>query len=218
MVTIAHITKKILEREPFLEEALIKGIINYVALADKLQPEIEKELKKKVKTSAIMMALRRLSEKQKEGIGRRIGLKFKDTDITLKSDLFEITTDKTPKSVERVRRLYDIVDLSKGDFLTITHGVYQTTIISNKKHKKEITKILGDSIKIIPNLSSLTINIPLESYDTVGMFYLITKALAWANINIVEIVSTFTELTVILQEDDVPQSFKIMKKIIEQEN
>ncbi len=57
MVTVSHLVEKIVKRKPFLEEALARGILNYVALAETLQPEIEKELKTKVKTSAIMMAL-----------------------------------------------------------------------------------------------------------------------------------------------------------------
>ena len=66
MPTIAHIAEKMVERKPFIEEAMAQGVINYASLAQILQPEIEKELKKKVKTSAVMMALRRTSEKLQE--------------------------------------------------------------------------------------------------------------------------------------------------------
>ena len=63
MVTIAKIVENIINEKPFLQEALSHGIINNAALAYNLIPEIEKELKKKVKFSAVNMAIRRLSEK-----------------------------------------------------------------------------------------------------------------------------------------------------------
>jgi hypothetical protein len=46
----------------FLQAAMSKNIISFTLLAKYLRPEIEKELQKKVKPSAIIMALRRYSE------------------------------------------------------------------------------------------------------------------------------------------------------------
>ena len=63
MVNVSHLVEKIIEQKPFLQEALSKGIVNNAALAEELRPQIEKELKKEVKFSAVNMAVRRLSEK-----------------------------------------------------------------------------------------------------------------------------------------------------------
>ena len=49
MVTVAHLVEKMIEQKPFLQESLNQGIINNAALAERLLPQIEKELKKKVK-------------------------------------------------------------------------------------------------------------------------------------------------------------------------
>ncbi|MBS3140305.1 hypothetical protein J4479_04850 [Candidatus Woesearchaeota archaeon] len=219
MVTVSHLAEKIVERKPFLEEALAKGIINYVALAEILRPEIEKELKKEVKTSAIMMSLRRLSEKLEKNFIKQAQIRFKETDITIKSNLFEITVLKSSVIISNIKRLYDLIDFSRGDFLTITHGIYEITIISNKKHKNKIERILEEEkiVKIIDNLSSLTIKIPIEAVEQIGLFYIVTKALNWENINIIEIVSTLTEMTFILKEDDISQAFNILKKLIEEQ-
>ncbi len=217
MVTISHLTEKIIEKKPFLEEALAKGIINYVALAGILKPEIEKELKKEVKISAIMMSLRRLSEKLEKSFIRQAHIRFKETDITIKSDLFEITVLKSTTIINNIKKLYDLIDFSRGDFLTITHGVYEITIISNKKYKNKIEKIIEEEkiIKIIDGLSSLTIKIPIESIEQVGLFYVITKTLNWENINIIEIVSTLTEMTFIIDETNTARAFDTLKKLVE---
>lgn len=47
-----------------------------------------------------------------------------------------------------------------------------------------------------------------------GLFYKITRALNWENINIVDIISTWTEMSFIVKEDDIPKAFTVLKKII----
>ena len=66
MVTVSHIVNHLIMEKPFLEDALARGIINYAGLAEELQPIIETEMDKKVKITAIVMALRRHSEKIKK--------------------------------------------------------------------------------------------------------------------------------------------------------
>jgi len=217
MVTIAHLVEKMIERKPFLEEALSKGIINYGALADLVKPEVEQELKQEVKHSAVMMALRRYSEKAKHKLFRKI--KFRDeTDINLRSDLVEITVVKTPDAGDLIKKLYEFIDYKKGDFISIVQGIHEISIITNKKHESNFVKCLQKKeIKsIIKELSSLTINIPEDSTKIIGLFYVITRALSWENISIIEIVSTWSEMTYILKTEDAPFAFKVIKQVIEE--
>ena len=216
MTTISNIAQKIVREKPFLEEALAKGLINYAALAENFQEEIEKELRKKVKISAIVMALRRLAEKLETELIKKTSFQFKETDVTIKSDLVEFTVQKSPTVIKSIRKVYDSVDFSKGDFLTMTQGIYEITLIFNKKYKNKFEKIFEHEkiIKTIEELASVTIKIPIDVVETVGFFYIITKALNWENINIIEIVSTLTELTFIVKEDDAPRAFKVLKGLV----
>jgi len=217
MPTIAHLTRKIIEKKPFLEEALSEGIINNAALAEKMIPELEKELKKKVKFSAVNLAIRRMAENM--GKKSLINLKFeKDTDITIKSNIIEIIIYKNEKITEYIKKIYNIMDFRKGDFLTITQGINEVMIITNEKHEKNITDLLPAKAikKKIKKLSTLTINVPESSVETVGLFYVISKTLNWENINIVDLVSTFTEITLIVKEDDASRAFDVLKKLIEE--
>ncbi len=186
-------------------------------MAEEIKKDVEKEYGNKVKNSAVMMALRRAQIKLGKSFVRTSTISLKETDISTKSDLFEITVLKSDSVINNIVKLYNIIDFSHGDFLTVTQGVHEITLISNKKYKNKIEKIMEYEkiIKIVDNLASLTINIPMESIKEVGLFYTITKALNWENICIIEIVSTLTELTFILKEDDIPNAFKVMKNLID---
>lgn len=214
---IAQIVEKLIEQKPFLQEALGKQIINHAALAETLIPEIENIIKTKVKFSTVNMAIRRLSEK----INKELKVEYKfnnDTNITLKSKLIEITTYKTNNTHEIIKDIYKIINFNEGDFLTITHGLNEIMFITNTKNEKAIKEILPPEIikKEITNLSSITINISDKSYQSIGLFYIITRALNWSNINIIDIVSTLTEMTFIIKNTDAAKAYESITKAIEE--
>ena len=60
MTSIPNIVEEIIKKKPFLEDALVNGLVNLSALARHLKPEIEKHIDKPVNDSAIIMALNRL--------------------------------------------------------------------------------------------------------------------------------------------------------------
>jgi len=109
--------------------------------------------------------------------------------------------------------LYGLVSFQRDNFFTITQGANEVTIIANKKFKDKVLKIL-EKEKITykaEDLASLTITIPKEALNTPGFLYYVTKTLAWENINVVEVVSTHTELTCILREKDVTRAFSVLR-------
>lgn len=214
MVTISRVVEKIIEDNPFIQEAISRGIINYAALAESIKLRVENEIGEKVKDSAIMMALRRLGEKLDKKLSPKV--KFDHgTDIFVKSDLFEITVKKSRKIFGLMREIYETVDPER-DFLTITEGLTQVTIISNERNKNKILEILKKEriISEIYNLSSLSTTLPSHAVEGVGYFYVLTRVFAWENIPIIELVSTLNELTLIVKEKDVPKAFTVFKEAI----
>src|SRR3989339_670852 len=96
MVTIAHLINKKMKDLPFIHEAMDKNIINFGGLAELLKPEVEKELNKKVKGSAVSMALRRFHDQNKSLKLKKIKL-TEELDLVVKSNLFEVSIQKSNK-------------------------------------------------------------------------------------------------------------------------
>ena len=216
MPSVARAVAEIVEKRPFLEEALATEIVNYSYLAELLKPDVENEVGREVKRSAIIMALRRLGESLKGGFVGNMPIKFKGSDITVKSGIFELTVPRTESSLRSVPKLYELVDFSKGDFLTVTQGLYEITILSNSKYKVKIGGLFGKigEANTIDMLASITVKIPKEAVGEVGAIYMLIKALSWNNINIIEIVSTFTELTFIIRESDTGRAFNSLMWLV----
>lgn len=219
MVTIARTVEKIIQGKPFLQEALIRGIVNVAALAEEITSEVEQEMGQKVKFSAVMMAIRRLGEKLEKTVINRARFD-KNSDINVRSDLYEITVKKVPGIQTKISKLYELINTIETDILTVTQGFNEITLITNKRNKPKLRKVFK-SIEIkseIDDIASITINIPVEAIESVGLFYIATKALTWENINAIEVVSTFTELTFIIKEKDAAKAFDTLKRLIKEQS
>ena len=60
MLTIPNAVEEVIKKKPFLEGALVEGLVNLSALARQLKPDIEKKVGRPVNDSAVIMALNRL--------------------------------------------------------------------------------------------------------------------------------------------------------------
>lgn len=218
MVTIARITEKYIEQRPFLQEALSRGIINYGALADSIMPYVKKEFGKPVKHAAVMMALRRLTDKLEKKFVSEENFQKHLLDLSVKSNLFDLTVVKTPETLASIKELYKIADFNRGDVLSITQSYHEITIISNQYLLEKIEAIFAKKGKVIKkkikHVSSLTVTITPKATEIPGFYYTILRALAWHNINVVEVVSTFTELMFLLSEDDVTRAYNVLRGLL----
>jgi len=212
MITVAEEIEKIVTSSPFLEEGLRRGIINCSALAREIQPQVENALIKDVSESAILMALKRLSSRlagkriSHESVLREMG------DLTVRSNLSEFTFLKSGALMEKQKSLLDKISDGSDHFITFTQGVLESTIIVSAVLKKDVEKIFKKEklISSLHDLSAIIIKLPVQSVSTPGVHYSILKQLAWKNINVVEVVSTYTEFTVVLEKRKVDLAFSVL--------
>jgi len=216
IVTISHLVKKIVKDKPFLQEALSRKIISYGNLSEQIKPKIEKELEKSVKHSAVVMALRRYSD-ELEKESRRLKPFDYNSEIVMKTNICDFTVLKSSALLTKLKLLYSLVDFTKGDILNIILGNYEVSIVINEKYKDKLAKFLKGE-KILNKESGLTaLSINFRSGDfmhTPGIIFTIIRKLAWENINIFEIVSTKTELTLILKQGNSVKAYESLQELI----
>jgi len=214
MITVPEATKKIIERSRYLSEAMSKGLLNYSALARYIKPELEEMLFKDVSESSVIMALKRLEPYFKP--------KFKPIDVfktspemIVRSNLGELTLNNSVDLKTNVSKIFALYASQSKYFFTLTEGVSETTIIASEGLFIDIKKLLAKEsvLSEYKNLSSITIRMPKEVMETPGIFYFFLKSLAWEGINIVEMVSTNLEFTLILEDAEVNRAFAILKSL-----
>jgi hypothetical protein len=216
MVTISHIVGKLVDERVYIQESMNKEIISFALLAKQLQPEVEEELGKKIKKHAIEMALRRYTEQLKE---KHKTVKFNySSDIIMKTKICDIAVSRSPTLLDKLKKLYDIINFEKGDNLNIIQGNGEVSIVTNERYKEKfLNNLKGEKIlNIEKDLISLTMTFSKEFLYTPGVIFNIIRNIAWENINIFEVVSTNTEFTVILHKNDAMKAYKALEKLIKQ--
>jgi aspartokinase len=215
MITIPEAVESIVKKSLFLEEALFRGIVNLSALARLVKPDVERELMKEAQESAITIALIRLSKKIRQRKERLLG-EFKSVpDIIVRSNLMEVTYSNSSSVFVSRKKLLDQLGGKQAYFLTFTQGINETTIIASRELKDKIKALFTeeDALSWIDDLSSITVLLPPDTAMIPGIYSYILKALSWEGINIVEVVSTLSELTIVLEDIDIDRAFSIIKRL-----
>ena len=216
MATVSHIVKKIVSEQPFVEEGLANGIISAAGLAEQMLPQIEKELGKKVKQAAVVMAVRRHSDEIAEHRKKTKAFNYAG-EIILKSNICDFTVVKSNIFLAKLKNIHNLVNFEKGDTLNVIVGNNQVSIIINEKYMQKLEKFLSGekTLNKEKGLVSLTIIFTSDDFlHTPGIVFDIVRRLAWENINIYEIVSTMTELTFILHKKDSMKAYDVLQEMV----
>ncbi len=213
MKTIQQAVTAIINKTPFIEEALYDKLINVSSLARVIKPEVEKMLKKEIKEGAIMMAINRISPSSVLKIRKNIKkIALTSGDFIMRSDLCDYTFKNTSTLVPKIIKLLKDLGNDNDNFFTISQGVFETSIVLSKKIESKIERIFKEE-KVLwstTNLASLTIKLPKSNIEQSGVYYFILKQLAWANISVQEVISTTHEITIVVKEIDIKQTFSIL--------
>ncbi len=174
---------------------------------------MQKQLEKPVKEGAIIVAINRREPNYYYKIN--IGIKgFLNSlgDITVRSDLRDYTYANSDTLPECERKLISRTGMNKDNFVTVSRGIYETTIIVSRAMEHLVEKSFRQEKLIAEktNLSSITIRLPKNNTEISGIYYFILKKIAWAGINIVEIISTTHEFTLVVSEELVHQALGIL--------
>ena len=213
MRTIQQAVTAIINKTPFIEEALYDKLINVSSLARIIKPDVEKILKKEIKDGAIMMAINRLSPSSVLKTRRNIKkIALSSGDFIMRSDLCDYTFKNTPTLIQKITKLLNDIGNDSDNFFTISQGVFETNIVVSKKLEEKIDRIFKDEIVLysISNLASITIKLPKSNVEQSGIYYFILKQLAWADIPVQEVISTTHEITIVVKETDIKQAFSIL--------
>lgn len=213
MRTIQDTVESIINRTPFIEEAMQEKLINVSSLARVIQPEVENLLGKKVKSGAIMMSINRLSPINILRIRKNIkSFSLKLGDFIVRSDLYDYTYKNSNTLYKQISLLFSKIGSNRESFFTVSQGIFETNIVISSNLQEEIKTLFSEEILLcsMENLASITIKLPKTNLEQSGVYYFILKQLAWANIPVQEVISTTHEMTLVVKEIDINQTFSIL--------
>ncbi|ADF52899.1 MAG: hypothetical protein CMP12_11100 [Zunongwangia sp.] len=212
MKTITTCVHDIIRHQPFLDDAIARDIVNFSGLAEDLRPEVEKEMRKPVKVGSIIMALRRYAPKRTKinmNSLRELG------DIIVRSGITEYTFLNSKTIIANKSRLLDAVKDQTGVYLNYSSNYQESNILVSSSLTNLVEDYFKNEVRVTikEDLSSITIALPKNSSQSVGLYFYIFKLLAYEGIPVFEMISTSNYFALFLEREYVNKAFLLLNEI-----
>lgn len=212
MISVAEVVQQIIRQDPIAYEAMWSGLLNLSAYAEKIHDLVEAKTFKLVKKTTIVTALARLAPIIKNEVAIVPNLIIDD--VVIKSPLVDITFEKNSANMDKLRTLRKTIEQGK-DFFTITQGSTEITMIVPQNRVDEIIGHFATKPKAqISDLVCVSVSFSQKYIPTPNIIFAIIRALAVKRINVLEIVSTYTELSVVIAQPELHEAIDALESFL----
>ncbi len=216
MLSISTKVERIVTESPFLSEGLRRGLINLSELARQLQPQLQNDLWKPVGQAAVVMALRRVAGRLPDRDTQELVLAQQSGQLTARTDLVEFTFRRSDHIDDCHRQLLERSGTGHGLYLTVTRGSEEVMVICSRPFIGLVEQIFAKErlLARLENLNAVTLQLTADSWRTPGIYHAILKKLAWDKVNLINLISTHTELTLLLEKEHTGAAFSVLSNMI----
>lgn len=216
MVSIATRVEQIVNESPFMTEGMTRGLLNLSELARQMRPQLEKELWRPVGQSAVVMALNRMSERLQKSEQCETRMLSQTGELTTRTDLTEFTFPYSAGIQQSQRLLLTLAEDHPGVYVTAIRGVREVMIVAGRPLVPCIQEAFKGRRQLsrMDNLTALTLRLDPQTRSTPGIYHAVLKKLAWDKVSLVNMICTFSELTVLLEQSQTGQAFSVLSKAI----
>ncbi len=213
MSSVASCVRQVLDESDVALSALVGGFLNLSAYAKKIRPEVARRTRRDVSVGTIVVALCRyeIDSRKRAPLTPKVRVES----IAARSGLTEVTFAKSPANRSRLRALLERGEFSDAEVLTVTSGMKEISLIIPAGLKAAVLKVFKGETPalVVENLAGLTVRFPAKYLTTPNTIFALLRPLALARINIVEVVSTYTELTVVVAQKDLQAAFAVLSRL-----
>jgi len=199
--SLAKSVREHLQEKPYLMYAIENGVVNYSALAQKISPAIEDTLNRKVSMEAIAVSIRRYAETlvKESTVQESKLLKLLSTaQINMKNNIVDITFKKGDLKIKDIKPIM----MSSG-------STSETLVINNE----DLVNVdLVNALEIRKDLVEISIITDPDVESIPGFVQYTTGLLAENNINLVEVLSCYTDTSFIVEKKDATKAYEILSK------
>jgi hypothetical protein len=136
--------------------------------------------------------------------------------LTARTDLVEFTFRRSDRIDECHRQLLERSGTGHGLYLTVTRGSEEVMVICSRPFIGMVEQIFAGErlLARLENLNAVTLQLTADSWRTPGIYHAILKKLAWDKVNLINLISTHTELTLLLEKEHTGAAFSVLSNMI----
>jgi hypothetical protein len=195
------------------QEALQRGILNLRAYGRSIRGPIETARGEKVDVATLAVSLSRLEKHAADSSNRASTLKLDD--LTVRAPLVDITYPRNVVTTRELERITGKLHSGSENFIAVNQGDREITIIVPARHESIVTSAVdAKPIYVRGNLYAITVHFPVAYMPVPNVLYKLVAAVAAYRVNLIELVSTLTELSFVVDRDDVDTVTKALQQFL----
>lgn len=137
-------------------------------------------------------------------------------DLIIKSPLCDITFYKNEASRQKLASLYQSINIGDNAYFTSTQSMSEITIIAPQSLLEDICKHFVETpIAIYKDRVGITVRFNKSYLSTPNVLYTIQSSLAVHQINFTEVVSTYTEFSIVIDKSNLEIATQALQKFLE---
>ncbi len=213
MIKISDITEELLREDAVALRALHRGVLNHSAYAEEILPEVELRTMKPVTKNSIAMAISRLADtiREESYILPQIAL----TDVSIKAPLIDVTYPKTEQVISALADVRSALARRDSSFSMITQGTREVTVIVDEHSLGLLQELMPEEpTALYRNLVAVSVSFSESYLDEPNLIYGLLESAVVHQINLVEVVSTYTELTAVVQRQDMDEMLQAWQRFL----
>ncbi|MDE1819685.1 MAG: ACT domain-containing protein [Euryarchaeota archaeon] len=211
--TAADITRRYIDEHPSIRDCLAWDVVNFTALARRILEE--KGLKNE---EAVTVACRRYQRQMQQEVAQdeRILQVIHGSRIEVRTRVAIIAARNDWEVLLRVDEAAGELLKDRRHLLQLLQGPGALTILLEDDLLTSVVPSLGKGyvIDIFRGLAALTVRSPSSIVRTPGVLAFLANALARRGINCLEIVSSHTDSTFVLEEKDLLGAFQVLGDLV----
>lgn len=204
--SVARVTQKYIREHPSIADCLDRGLINYSALAREICTAHRLD-----SFDAVVIACRRYFERRKprESHEQRVTALIRHAKVRVRNKIAVVVVEKS-NSLEKAISLQKSVKKDRGDF-NLIEGEEVITIITNTEYVPQMRELFGSRLRrVSKGLVQITMIFDQRLETTTGVVSYIYRLFAENSINIREEMSCWTDVMVVVDENDAARAMQIL--------
>ncbi len=203
MKKIIHVVRDILEKRPLFARALGEGIVNFNALARKIQVHVEGEKLEKISVDSIAVALKRLAVELEAQVKNDQSVQ-PIQGINIRSNIYVVSYERSTEVLAQFQELLGVLEGTDNAFMHLDQGMRDVSFILSEELYPSLKKLMKNKSPIseFADCALVSITLPRSSLDHPGVCSRFFDLLAWHNINLISFFHTYAELTFVVKEED----------------
>ena len=208
-VSVPEVVREIITRNRSIYDCMKMDLINYTALAVKIQPDVEKTLGNSVNLNTIVVAIKRYADSFdiKEEVSEEPILK--DARLTLTDGIMGMSWNMTDAGDEMARMLNEFhKEFTDSEFFRFGDSFRILTEDSDRVRRH--FQSLPRENQYSSGLAKIKVSVP-EGHSRSDVMAFVTEILHYNGIDMADALFTQDGLVIVLKEEDAPRAYEKLR-------